>query len=271
MVVGSVEVVPLQDAVGVLGRLDELYPNGPPEAWTPYRELYPAVFSGDGWLARCTCHLLRSGGRTVLVDTGIGPPRLWDWKPEREGGLLPALGDAGVDPAEVDVVVNTHVHVDHVGWNTDREGETVFPNARFVLHEEALAVARARAERPHIQRCVLSVLERGLVEAVSGEREVAESVVVVPLRGHDPGHVGVRIGDAALLIGDAAAHPALLAEPGWRFVNDDDHERSVETRRSIVAEMADTETLVVAGHYPGSGIGRVVTRGGRVVWEEVEE
>jgi glyoxylase-like metal-dependent hydrolase (beta-lactamase superfamily II) len=263
VVVGSVELVPLLDASGTLGRLDELYPGSAPHAWESYRELYPEVFAGDSWCVRCTCYLVRSAGTTVLVDTGAGPPGLWDIELEREGGLLPALRARGVEPADVDVVLTTHVHIDHVGWNTDADGEPVFPRARFVLHEEAVAAARAR-----IQRCVLSVLERGLVDTFSDEREVAERVVAVPLPGHDPGHAGVRIGSEAFVIGDAAAHPVLLDEPEWRFVNDDDHERSVETRRSLVAELADSDTLLVCGHYPGSGIGRAVTRAGRVVWEE---
>jgi glyoxylase-like metal-dependent hydrolase (beta-lactamase superfamily II) len=137
-----------------------------------------------------------------------------------------------------------------------------------VLHEDALAAARARAGRPHIPRSVLSLLDRRLVDSFTSEREVAEGVVVVPLPGHDPGHAGVRIDGEAILIADAAAHPALLAEPEWRFVNDDDHEQSVETRRGLVAELADSGTLVVCGHYPGTGIGRVTRRDGQVVWEE---
>jgi glyoxylase-like metal-dependent hydrolase (beta-lactamase superfamily II) len=270
VVIGSVELSPVTDAAGSLGRLDELYPGTTVETWAPYRDLYPDLFAGDNWRVPCTCYLVRSDGRTVLVDTGAGPPGLWGIELEHEGGLLPALSALGVDPADVDVVVTTHVHVDHVGWNTDRDGEVVFPRARFVLHEEALAAARARADRPYIARCVLSVLERGLIDAFTGEREVAEGVVAIPLPGHDPGHVGVRIGSMAVLIADAVAHPALLAEPGWRFVNDDDHEQAVETRRALVAELADTETLAVCGHYPGTGIGRVVHRDDRVAWESSE-
>ena len=81
-------------------------------------------------------YLLRSGGKTVLVDTAVGPAGLWGWKPEREEGLLPALADAGVAPEDVDVVFLTHLHVDHVGWNTDRDGRVVFSNARYVAHRD---------------------------------------------------------------------------------------------------------------------------------------
>jgi glyoxylase-like metal-dependent hydrolase (beta-lactamase superfamily II) len=94
---------------------------------------------------------------------------------------------------------------------------------------------------------------------------------VLSLPGHDPGHVGLRLGQDAVLIADAAGHPALLDQAAWCFESDHDHERSAETRRALVRELADTEALVVCGHYPRSGIGRVATRGDRVVWEEAKD
>ena len=81
MVIGSAELLPLTDAVGNLGALDELYPGVPEPAWGPFRRLYPGLFAGDAWRVPFTCYLLRADGRTVLVDTGGGPPGLWDWEP----------------------------------------------------------------------------------------------------------------------------------------------------------------------------------------------
>jgi glyoxylase-like metal-dependent hydrolase (beta-lactamase superfamily II) len=154
LVVGSVELVPLVDAVGVLGELDELYPGF--DDWEPYRELYPELFSGSKWRIACASYLIRSGGTTVLVDTGVGPAGLWGWTPEREEGLLPALAAVGVAPDEVDVVFLTHLHVDHVGWNTGRDGELVFPKARYVAHREGVAFARGSG-RPHVERTIAAV------------------------------------------------------------------------------------------------------------------
>jgi glyoxylase-like metal-dependent hydrolase (beta-lactamase superfamily II) len=269
--VGSVELLPLRDAVGVLGQLAELYPDAPLEAWEPYRVLYPEAFRGTSWRIPCTCYLIRSGRRVVLVDTGVGPPGLWDWDAEEEGGLLPGLARHGVEPRDVDTVVLTHVHVDHVGWNTDAAGELVFPRARFLAHRDAIAAARRSADIPHIPRCVLSLAEKGVVDELDGEEQVADGVTVVPLPGHASGHVGVRIasnGAEALLIGDAAVHPVLLDQPSWRYMSDRDHEESVATRRALLADVLDRDVLVVCGHYPGGGIGRVTRRDGRSVWEE---
>ena len=263
MVVGSVELVPLVDAVGLLGELEELYPGF--DDWDPYRALYPELFAGTQWRVPATSYLIRSGGKTVLVDTGVGPAGLWGWTPEREEGLLPALAAEGVAPDEVDIVFLTHLHVDHVGWNTDRDGRLVFPKARYVAHRDGVAFALG-SERPHVGRTIAPVV----FEEIDGGIELADGVTAFELRGHFPGHMGLRIesGDErALLIADAAVHPMLLHEPEAAYVSDADPEDCAETRRALLPELVDQDVLAVCGHYPGGGIGRVVTRDGRVVWE----
>ena len=263
MVVGSVEVVPIVDCVGELGELGELYPEF--ENWEPYRELYPSLFRESRWLLPCTSYLIRSAGTDILVDTGVGPAGLWGWEADWEEGLPAGLAQVGVSPEDVDVVFLTHLHIDHVGWNADRDGKPAFPRARVLAHRDALAVARG-VDRPHIARCILP-LE---FEELGGEMELAEGVSVFPLPGHYPGHMGLRIesgGERALLIADAAVHPMLLDEPGARYVSDADPVASAATRRRLLSEIVDADVLVVCGHYPEGGIGRVVRRDGRVVWE----
>jgi glyoxylase-like metal-dependent hydrolase (beta-lactamase superfamily II) len=261
--VGKVELVPLVDAVGELGELAELFPDT--SDWAPYRDLYPALFAESRWRIPCTCYLLRSSGETVLVDTGVGPAGLWDWDAEFEEGLLPALADAGVAPEDVDVVFLTHLHVDHVGWNTDRGGRLVFPNARYVAHADGIAAARARP-RGHVERAILPVA----FEELGGETVVAEGVVAFPLPGHLAGHMGVRIesqAERAVLIADAAVNPMLLADPERVYVFDADPAVCAATRQALLPELVDQDVLVVCGHYPDGGVGRVVTRDGVAVWE----
>jgi glyoxylase-like metal-dependent hydrolase (beta-lactamase superfamily II) len=263
VVVGSVELVPLVDAVGELGELAELFPDT--SDWAPYRDLYPDLFAESRWRIPCTCYLLRSGGETVLVDTGVGPADLWGWKPEREEGLLPALADAGVAPEEVDVVFLTHLHVDHVGWNTDRDGRVVFPNARYVAHREGIAFARDSA-RGHVTRTVLPIS----FDEIGDEAVVAEGVTAFPLPGHFPGHLGLRVesgGERAVLIADAAPNPLFLDQPERTYAFDHEPALTAATRRALLPELVDQDVLVVCGHYPAGGIGRVVTRNGMVVWE----
>jgi glyoxylase-like metal-dependent hydrolase (beta-lactamase superfamily II) len=261
--IGNVELVPLVDAVGELGELAELFPDTPD--WAPYRDLYPELFVRSRWRLPCTCYLLRSSGDTVLVDTGVGPAGLWSWDAEFEEGLLPALADAGVAPPDIDVVFLTHLHVDHVGWNTDRDGRLVFPNARYIAHRDGVASARARP-RGHVERAILPVA----FEELDGESVVAEGVVAFPLPGHLAGHMGVRIesqGERAVLIADAAVNPMQLAEPERVYVFDADPALCAATRRALLPELVDQDVLVVCGHYPDGGVGRVVTRDGLTVWE----
>ena len=132
--IGDVEVYELTDAAGPFPMpLDQLFPAVAAEQWEPYRQRYPRAFAGPNtWGTRVGCFLVRSAGRTMLVDTGIGPGPV-----EVFGGLRGALPDElrrhGVDVDGVDLVFLTHMHLDHVGWNLTAEGRPTFPNARYVL------------------------------------------------------------------------------------------------------------------------------------------
>jgi glyoxylase-like metal-dependent hydrolase (beta-lactamase superfamily II) len=268
--IGSVEIHPIVDAVGTLGELAALYPDVPAPAWDPFRELYPELFAGPQWRLPCTSYLLLVDGLVVLVDTAAGPPGAWDWAAEREGGLPASLARLGIEPTDVDVVFVTHVHIDHVGWNADADGTPLFPNARYLIHPDGLTWAlNERAEYPHVRRCLRSVVKQRLVDDVEAGAEIAPDVVALDLPGHLPGHLGLRLGDEAVLIADAAVHPALLEEPDWLYVSDYDAAQCAATRRTLLAELVDQDVLVVCGHYPGDGIGRVVLRDGRNVWVAV--
>jgi glyoxylase-like metal-dependent hydrolase (beta-lactamase superfamily II) len=268
VLVGDVEIEPIVDAVGELGELGELYPETPAGDWAPYRDTYPGLFAETRWRLLFTSYLLRTSETTVLVDTGIGPPGTWGIPLETEAELPKRLEELGVGRDEIDVVFLTHLHIDHVGWNADESGVAFFPRARYVVHADALAFVRANDGRPHVHRCVEAIADR--FETFDGEIELAAGIRTVPLPGHYPGHTGLRIsvgGEEAMLMADAAVHAALLDRPEWRYVSDLDHERSVETRRTLVGELVDSDVLVLCGHYPDGGIGQVVRRNGRVVWQ----
>ncbi len=269
MRVGEVEIVPLLDAVGKLGELAELYPDVPAEAWDPYRELYPTQFEDSRWRFNVSVQLVRVDGQTILVDTGYGPSGWWKhWAPERDGLLPGALEEVGVGREDVDVVFLTHLHVDHIGWNTDKDGAPFFPRARYVVHPDGLAYALEKSDRPQVQRCIVPLAER--FEWPGDDAELAPGVAVRVLPGHYPGHAGVSVrsgGERAELIADSAPHPALLDRPEWRFAFDEIPQTT--TRGALIEDVVDIDCLLVCGHYPGSGIGRVATRGDHVVWGEV--
>jgi glyoxylase-like metal-dependent hydrolase (beta-lactamase superfamily II) len=267
--IGAVELLPIRDAVGLLAEYVEAYPDVPAAAWEPYRALSPELFEGESWRLPCTSYLLRTGDTTLLVDTGVGSPGLWGWTAQSEGELPQVLQEHGVAPGDVDIVFLTHLHIDHLGWNTDLDGVPFFPRARYIVHADALAFARTRPELPHIRRCVEPLAAR--FEAAEADVELAPGVTPFASPGHYPGHMAVRVrsdGAEAVLLADTAVHPALLAEPEWGYVSDLDPPAAVATRQALLPELVDRDVLVVCGHYPGSGIGRVVAREARVVWED---
>jgi glyoxylase-like metal-dependent hydrolase (beta-lactamase superfamily II) len=271
VVVGAVEIEPAPDAVGVLCEYAEAYPDQSDADWAPYRAAYPHLFAGSRWRLPCVSHVIRSDDTTILVDTGVGPPGLWsDWEPEEEGMLPGSLAALGIVPDDVDIVFFTHVHVDHVGWNTDLEGVPLFPRARHVVHADALADA-LRKDDAHIGRCIVPLRDR--FEPVRGDVELAPGVVAFETPGHSPGHLALRIsseGEEATFVADAVPHPALLDRPEWVFAFDEDSAANAPTRAALVENVVRGGGLVICGHYPGSGIGRLESHEGRVVWTEAD-
>jgi glyoxylase-like metal-dependent hydrolase (beta-lactamase superfamily II) len=246
--VGDVDVVSLLDAEGSFTTVEGAFPDVPADHWAPWRELWPELFDGDDWVLPYRSFLVRAGDATILVDTGVGPPGDGWFLPERQGRLLGELERQGITPGEVDVVFVTHVHVDHVGWNP------AFASSRFVVHRDAWAAAQERADREHIAKAVLPLAER--VETVTGDAELAPGVVAFEAPGHSPGHMCIRIGEELVLLGDAAPHPVLLTQAGWRFSSDEDPELAEQTRERLLETYGDR--ILAASHYPGSGFGRLV-------------
>ena len=208
------------------------------------REAFPGVEIDEPWWIPVNVILLRTDEATLLVDTGAGPkPRAFF--ADGEARLLDELELLGVAPADVDIVVHTHLHIDHVGWDGS------FPNARYVVHEEDweyFMSEESLAQRSHLREKVLPLN----VQRVSGETEIAPGVAVFPTPGHTPGHMSLRAGSLAVL-GDLVAHEAQVEDPDLVFVNDMDPEQAAVTRRRVLAELADEAAIVAAGHFRDAG------------------
>jgi glyoxylase-like metal-dependent hydrolase (beta-lactamase superfamily II) len=236
---GEAQVDSLVDAVGSFATYEGVFPGATEEDWAPWRQRHPELFEGEAWRLPFRSFLIRTAGRVVLVDTGVGPAGGGDWLPDRQGWLLEELARVGVPPDAVDTVFLTHVHVDHVGWNH------AFERARFVAHRDSIPLSAERG-RPLPER----------TDAVEGEAELAPGVVAFEAPGHLPGHMGVRVGDEVALLGDVAVHPAQLVRPGLVYTADGDPERCAETRREVLARYGDR--ILGCGHFPGTGFGRLV-------------
>jgi glyoxylase-like metal-dependent hydrolase (beta-lactamase superfamily II) len=245
--VGRFEVVPLLDGEGSFATVAEVFP----------------ALSGrtEDWVLPIHCVLIRAPDQLVLVDTGLGPqPR--EFLPEVESRLLQQ-----VEPESVDLVVHTHLHVDHVGW------DGVFPRARYVVHREDWSffmVPWQIRERPHLHR-LEPLQEEGLVDLVTGEAEVAPGIRVVPSPGHTPGHMHVRVedgGEAAVVLGDVVVHEEQLADPGLVYASDGDAEAAAATRARVLGELADEGVPVIVSHF--RDVGRVARDGRGFTWNPLQ-
>jgi glyoxylase-like metal-dependent hydrolase (beta-lactamase superfamily II) len=246
-----------------------------------------AIAAHHGWLrphffdeavgdlgSRIQSYLVRTPRTTVLIDTGVGndkprPNPVWN---QRQGAWLDDLAAAGARPEDVDVVVCTHLHVDHVGWNTRRvDGRWVptFPRARYVFVGEEFEFWRWEhtknlEEFGCIADSVLPVVEAGRAELVAADHAIDEWLRLSPSPGHTPGHACVQLrtsAGAAVFSGDLMHRTVQVAEPQWSSIFCADPARARATRRAFVEQHADTGVLVLAAHFPRPGY--IVTEGGQ--------
>ena len=275
LLVGRVEVIALCDAVVVAaGSSQGKFPGGSSETWTEARDRYAEVFGEAGaWRLHVHCFVIRSGGRTVLVDTGIGPESApaFAWTATR-GRLPEELDAAGVSPGEVDQVLITHVHDDHLGWNVGEDaGAPLFANARYVVHEadwSMMADATDEEDRT-IFASELAPLERsGVLVRSQQHLEITDEVTLVHAPGHTPGHQVVLIdSDAAgaVLSGDLVNHPVQLLQPGVNGSTDMEPGLAAETRAAWLERIDREDRLVCPVHLP-EPFGRFLPDGDRHLW-----
>ncbi len=215
--------------------------------------------------------VVETPARRILVDTCMG-----NHKPRLGHGamlstdFLQRFEAAGFARDSIDTVVCTHLHYDHVGWNTQlRDGRWVptFPQARYLMGRDEFDHARADAEADHaavFDDSVRPVFDAGLVDLVATDHRVCEEVSFTPTPGHTMGHVSVRIvseGAEALITGDMAHHPVQMAFPDWHVKSDHDEALSNATRRSVFADAADRGVLLIGSHFAAPTAGRVARDG----------
>jgi glyoxylase-like metal-dependent hydrolase (beta-lactamase superfamily II) len=255
-----------------------LFPETPAEAWSENADLLSPEFV-DLESGLC-CIAIQSwvidiDGLTVLVDTGVGNDRHRPHLPALDHlstDFLGALTRAGVEPGDIDVVVNTHLHTDHVGWNTqsvDGAWVPTFPNARYLINE-----ADHRYFCPdgpgggdgHGEVFADSVAPvQDQIELWSGDTQLSESLWLRPAPGHTPGSsvLWLDSGVPAVFVGDLTHCPIQIPRPEDPCGFDVDSAQAAATRRRIFTEAARRRAMVIPAHYPGPGGARLVARGDR--------
>ena len=223
-------------------------------------------FESGNLLLGVQSFVLRVGGLTILIDSCVGEDkergRRLDWHRRTKTGYLGALAAAGVAPADVDIVLCTHLHADHVGWNTRLEnGRWVptFPRARYMIGRIELAAWQAEEARaPGVANhgayadSVLPVVEAGLVEAVDDGFEITQGLTVLPLPGHSPGQIGLDLGvgeqGRVLFCGDAIHSPVQVFRPEWTSAFCTDPKQAVASRVGLLERAAADRSLIVPSH-----------------------
>jgi glyoxylase-like metal-dependent hydrolase (beta-lactamase superfamily II) len=238
--------------------------------------LAPHFADEDGRL-KMSIHALvvETPSKRIIVDTCIGNDKQRDiptWS-GLQTTFLADLEAAGFAPDSIDTVLCTHLHVDHVGWNTtlvDGAWVPTFPKARYLLGRAEYEYWRGEdegnehPERSPFHDSVKPVWEAGLVDLVETDHQICPEVSFEPTLGHTPGHVSVRIrskGRDALITGDFIHHPCQFTHPEWASLADYDEAASTVTRQRVFDALAGSETLVIGTHFAAPTAGHVVRDG----------
>lgn len=255
-------------------------PQATREAILPIAWLRPDFADDAGRLKMSVqAFVIETPRRRIVVDTCLGNDkenrRIPGWN-RLQTRFLADLAAAGYPRETIDTVVCTHLHVDHVGWNTMvAEGPDgakawvpTFPNARYLFGRDEYRHWTGRHERDDMRAVladsVLPVVEAGLVEFVEATHRVCDEVGLVPTPGHTPGHASVEIvsdGDTALITGDFMHHPCQIARPEWSSAADSDPDMARATRLDMLTRLSAGATLVIGTHFAGRTAGHVLPDG----------
>ena len=274
--IGAFECIAVSDGTFAYA-LDSFVANAPVERFE--QELRNHNLPTNEVISPYTCLLVNTGKNRLLVDTGAG------FAPTN-GKLIDNLAAIGVAAADIDTIVLTHGHADHIGGASDSAGAPLFPNARYVMwqsewefwnqehpdlaampvddHLRHLLIDFAHAKLPPI---------RSQIELIDREIEIVPGIYAIPAPGHTPGHMALLIssGNQQLLhMADTVLHPILMEHPEWRPSFDLMPDQAAATKRGLLDRAAADQLLALAFHFPFPGLGRVLPKGDAWQWQPIE-
>jgi glyoxylase-like metal-dependent hydrolase (beta-lactamase superfamily II) len=250
-----------------------LLPNATPENIRKEEWLRPNFADAEG-AAKLSIHAfgIETAGRKIIVDTCVGNDKRRDGFPTMNmlhTSFVSDLANAGFARESVSLVLCTHLHLDHVGWNTMLEGDRwvpTFPNARYLIgRKEWEHWGANEKDDAVIADSVRPIFDARLVDLVETDYRITDEIWLEPTVGHTPGHVSVRIssqGQEAVISGDLMHHPIQLGHPEWKCTFDTDPEQGCKTRRDFMERYADKPVLVLGTHFATPTAGHIVKQGG---------
>ncbi len=279
--IGDIEVWRILDCISPMKGPDEFFPGSGAEGVAEVRRLAPRQICPDtgGILIPIQGFLIVDGPLVVLVDTCVGNDKnsgyhdFWDNR--QDDRFMASLTAAGVTPSDVTHVLCTHLHIDHVGWNTQLiNGQWVptFPNARYLI-SQADNDEFNHPKNMIYTESVAPVIAAGQAEFVGPEHGIGDHIRLIPTPGHTPGHVSVEIRakeSSVVITGDALHSPAQCWHPEWKMFADRDADQAQASRRALLAHAVERNARVLGSHFPLPSAGRVRASGAAFEWIEDE-
>ena len=278
--IGKIKVTRIQEVV--FPEFSDVIPAVTQELVKEIKWLFPHFVTADGHLSLSIHSLIvETPTDRLVVDTCIGDGR--DRMPMEGMHMLSTnymrdMQAEGYEPEDMDFVLCTHLHVDHVGWNTrlvDGKWVPTFPNAKYIMDKKDLDfwgsidadtdIDFMQVQRQVFEDSLMPVINAGLAQPVDAPSIICEGVRLISTPGHTPGHVSVVLeseGQTGLITGDFIHHPIQFHDPALVSPFDVDNEMAIETRRRIFGEYADTPTLIIGTHFAGPTAGTLVTENG---------
>ncbi|TDJ19938.1 MAG: MBL fold metallo-hydrolase [Gammaproteobacteria bacterium] len=275
--IGNLQIMRALEMIMPFGR-QTFFPQTTEPDWAPHRHwLEPHALDPvtDELQFPMQSYVVRTSHHTILIDSCVGNdkerPNRPSWHMKTDDTYMRALAALGIAAKDIDFVMCTHLHTDHIGWNTrleDGRWVPTFPNARYIFSERELAawrdVGHEKFSRTPYEDSVLPIVEAGRAELVTNDYALDDEVWLESTPGHTPDHVAIALasnGASAVMCGDILHSPVQCLHPEWEPWPDWDPGLAKRTRRAFLERYCDTDTLVCTAHFPLPSAGRVVRAG----------